>query len=172
APYRPELAVVCGAVYAGLNPKVVTSRITRRCYGVGVMYYFDEKIDPIELKTHQTDGIWCNNRFKPFVRKAQKVEVNECVTYPLYLTQEQVKENYSVSIYAIDGDPQRYTTAAGMSKLASISFPNPFKSSDPIGHKVDIEEKMYFGLNEIRAEVVVQGKKYTTTLRFDSGSSY
>ncbi|KAI8597442.1 hypothetical protein EDD21DRAFT_216855 [Dissophora ornata] len=71
APYKPEVAVVCGAVYAGLNPKVVTARITRRCYGIGVEKEFDENLDPIELKLHRTYGIMCNHRFKPFVKKAQ-----------------------------------------------------------------------------------------------------
>ncbi|KAI8597091.1 hypothetical protein EDD21DRAFT_447299 [Dissophora ornata] len=172
APYKPEVAVVCGAVYAGLNPMVVTARITRRCYGVGILSNFDEMIDPIELKYHWSNHIWCKNCFEPFVRKAQKVEVNECVVHSFIFTQDQVCTCYAVPIYAINGDPPRHTTAAGMSKLASISVPNPFKSSDPIGRKVAVEVKMYFGLNEIRAEVFLQGKTYTTTLRFDGGNSY
>ncbi|KAI8597095.1 hypothetical protein EDD21DRAFT_437731, partial [Dissophora ornata] len=172
APYRPELAVVCGAVYAGLNPKVVTSRITRRCYGIGMEDLFKKKIDPVKLKVHRIYGIMCTSRFKPFVRKAQKVEVDECVAHSLVAIKDYFSSDSSIDIYAIDGDPPRHTTAAGMSKLASISVPNPFKLSDPIGHMVTAEVKMYFGLNEIRAEAFVLGKKYTTTLRFDGGISY
>ncbi|KAI8597439.1 hypothetical protein EDD21DRAFT_418707 [Dissophora ornata] len=37
---------------------------------------------------------------------------------------------------------------------------------------VTAEVKMYFGLSEIKAEVFVQGEKYTTTLQFDGGNSY
>ncbi|KAI8597092.1 hypothetical protein EDD21DRAFT_386334 [Dissophora ornata] len=123
APYKPEAAVVCGAVYAGLNPKVITARITRRCYGIGMEDYFNENIDTIELKIFRKHGITCTDRFKPFVRKAQK---------------DQVCTYYSVPIYAINGDPPRHTTAAGMSKLATILIPNPFKSSDPIGRSVGV----------------------------------
>ncbi|KAF9344561.1 hypothetical protein BGX26_004226, partial [Mortierella sp. AD094] len=80
--------------------------------------------------------------------------------------------NRSVGIYATDGDPPRYVTDARVSELAQISIPNPFKPSDPLEHKVSIEMKMYFGLNEIRAEVFILGKKYFTTLKFDGGDSY
>ncbi|KAG0019852.1 Heat shock 70 kDa protein 12A [Entomortierella chlamydospora] len=130
APYKPEMAVVCGAVYAGLNPKIVTARVTRRCYGFGVMAKFEEGLDPIALRRERIDGAWCANRF------------------------------------ATDGYPPRYTTDAGVSKLARITFPTPFKSCDPLGHMVDVEMKIYFGLNEIKAEAIIQGKKYSTTLRF------
>ncbi|KAG0249069.1 hypothetical protein DFQ27_000396 [Actinomortierella ambigua] len=34
-PHRPEIAVVFGAVYAGMEPRKVTARVTRCCYGVG-----------------------------------------------------------------------------------------------------------------------------------------
>ncbi|KAI8594329.1 hypothetical protein EDD21DRAFT_428425 [Dissophora ornata] len=130
APYMPEVAVVCGAVYAGLNPKVVTSRITRRCCGIGMEDCFDEKIDPIELK-------------------------------------EEVKESYFVGIYAIDGDPPRYTLPLGCP-----SWPQ-FRSQILSSHRtqsgtqwVDVEERLYFGLSEISAEVLSKAKH--TPLLFGS----
>ncbi|KAF9372232.1 hypothetical protein BGX21_004863 [Mortierella sp. AD011] len=82
------------------------------------------------------------------------------------------EDDFAVGIYAIDGNPPRYITDFGVSKLAEISIPTPFKPSDPIGHKLDIVIKMYFGLNEIKGEGFVKGKKYSTTLKFDGGDSY
>ncbi|KAG0255140.1 Heat shock 70 kDa protein 12A, partial [Linnemannia exigua] len=52
-PYKPEVAVVCGAVYVGLNPKMVTARVSRRCYGISVMDRFEEGVDPIALKLYR-----------------------------------------------------------------------------------------------------------------------
>ncbi|KAG0311168.1 Heat shock 70 kDa protein 12A [Dissophora globulifera] len=92
APYKPEAAVVCGAVYVGLSPKTVTARVTRRCYGIKVMQRFEEGIDPITLKRFEING-------------------------------------------------------------------------------VNIEVKLFFGLSEIKAVGIVQGQKYFTRLRFDSGDS-
>ncbi|KAF9437615.1 Heat shock 70 kDa protein 12A [Entomortierella beljakovae] len=171
SPYKPEIAVVCGAVYAGLNPKIVTARITRRCYGANVNMPFEEGVDPLRLKADRFDGDWCKRRFSTFVRKGQKVQIDDVVTRTYNFT--KLKERYldnndfSVIIHAIDGDPPRYTSDPGVSRMASVKFPNPFKDEDPLGHKVKHEVKMYFGLNEIKLEVTIQGSKYSTTLRYE-----
>ncbi|KAF9991898.1 Heat shock 70 kDa protein 12A, partial [Entomortierella chlamydospora] len=172
APHKPEMAVVCGAVYAGLNPKIVTARVTRRCYGVGVNERFEEGVDPISFKIMKPDGARCKNRFSTFVRKGQKVQVDECVTNSYHFTKSDSTSNFSINIYAIDGYPPRYTTDYGVSKLAEISIPDPFNPWDSIGHKVDCIVKMYFGLNEIKVRGFTQGKEYSTILRFDGGDSY
>ncbi|KAG0019855.1 hypothetical protein BGZ80_005180 [Entomortierella chlamydospora] len=172
APYKPEMAVVCGAVYVGLSPKTVAARVTRRCYGINIMEPFVDGVDPISSWYMGSDGIWCNTRFGTFVRKGQKVEVDECVTKPYVFTKEiTTTGNCSIDIYAVDGNPTRYVTSPGVSKLGTIKVSNPFKSSDPIGHKVNVTVKMYFGLSEIKAEAFILGKKYFTTLKFDDGDS-
>ncbi|KAF9170545.1 Heat shock 70 kDa protein 12A [Mortierella sp. AD011] len=172
APYKPEMAVVCGAVYAGLNPKKVTTRVSRRCYGVGVNQKFEKGVDPNSFKIMRPDGPRCTNRFSTFVRKGQKVQVDECVTNSYSVTKLHVMTKLSVKIYAIDGYPPRYITDAGVSELAEISVSNPFKSSDPFGHKVSIVVKMYFGLNEIKVRGFIEGEEHSTVLRFDGADSY
>ncbi|KAG0309718.1 hypothetical protein BGZ99_000795 [Dissophora globulifera] len=140
APYKPEAAVVCGAVYVGLSPKTVTARVTRRCYGVRALMKFVEGVDPVRLKRYRVEG--------------QTVqEAGEC----------------SIYVYAIDGEPPRYTT--GISESAYITVPDPFKPSDSRGHEVEIEIKLFFGLGEIKVVGIVQGKQYHTRLRFDGGDS-
>lgn len=135
-PYKPEIAVVCGAVYVGLNPKMVTARVSRRCYGISVMEKFQDGLDPIELKVNMVNGVFCKDRFSVFVKKDQKVKVNECVSR-LYSVPKQ--DSYdtgacSLRIYAINGQPPRYST--GLPELAEILLPGPFKSSDPVQHTV------------------------------------
>lgn len=138
APYKPEMAVVCGAVYVGLNPRTVTARVTRRCYGVGVLAEFMEGIDPIALKRCMIGEIFCTDRFSTCVRKGQLVQMNECVTHLYYFTKKSTNDSEAValSIYTIDGEPPRYVT--GISESAYISIPSPFKISDPVGHKVNM----------------------------------
>ncbi|KAG0319556.1 Heat shock 70 kDa protein 12A [Dissophora globulifera] len=171
APYKPEIAVVCGAVYVGLNPKTVTARVTRRCYGTNVHQRFEEGIDPIELRRSLTAGIRCIQRFSTLMKRGQLVQMNECVTHTFYYTKESTfkPEDYSFNIYTIDGEPPRYTT--GISTSAYISFPSPFKLSDPLGHMVEIEVKLYFGLSEIKVVGIIQGKEYFTRLQFDGEDS-
>ncbi|KAF9435691.1 Heat shock 70 kDa protein 12A [Entomortierella beljakovae] len=172
SPYKPEIAVVCGAVYAGLNPKTVTARITRRCYGANVNLPFESGIDNVDHKWERIDGLWCKNRFSTFVRKGQKVEVDECVIRSYWFTKLKDQFSYSVVIHAIDGEPPRYVTDPGVSSLAEILIPYPFKESDPFGHKIEHQVMMYFGLSEIKVDVFIQGSKYSTTLKFDGGDSY
>lgn len=208
APYKPEVAVVCGAVYVGLNPKMVTARVSRRCYGVCVLDHFQQGVDPIALKVHQIDGEYCKDRFSVFVKKDQKVQVNECVTRDYHVIKQHSFDTgaCSVRIYAINGQPPRYTT--GLIELAEILLPGPFSSFHQvatkvfsisfytflcvyfdcgefwiyfllltismysIGAQISIRMKMYFGLNEIKAVASIQGKEYSTTLRFADGDSY
>ncbi|KAG0311166.1 Heat shock 70 kDa protein 12A [Dissophora globulifera] len=171
APYKPEVAVVCGAVYVGLNPKTVTARVTRRCYGVGVHVPFQEGVDPEKLKRHMIEGIRCIDHFSIMIGKGQLVQMNECITDTYIFTKQSATDfrDRSLYIYAIDGLPPRYVT--GISEAAYILVPNPFKPSDPPGHEVTIELKLYFGLSEIKAVGTVQGNRYFTRLRFDGGDS-
>ncbi|KAF9437627.1 Heat shock 70 kDa protein 12A [Entomortierella beljakovae] len=167
SPNKPEMAVVCGAVYAGLTPKIVTSRVTRRCYGTSIMLPFEEGVDPPGFKKARVDGVWCDNRFRTFVTKGQRVKVDECVTHGYSFTHIPGLKDFCITVYSVDGEPVRYSTDDGANKLAVVSIPTPFKSTDPIGHKVLFDTKMYFGLNEIKVDVLIQGKKHSTTLRFD-----
>lgn len=80
-PPRGELAVVRGAVYFGLNPRMVTERVSRRTYGVETRMVFDARQDPQE-NCIQGDGgrLFCKQRFSTYVQKGQRVKVDECVS--------------------------------------------------------------------------------------------
>ncbi|KAF9273993.1 Heat shock 70 kDa protein 12A [Mortierella alpina] len=172
APHKPEVAVVCGAVYVGLSPKTVSARVSRRGYGIRCKMPFEEGVDPISLRRHTIDGVYCADRFSVFVTKGQKVRVKECVSHDYAVVKESSHDSgaFSVKIYAIDGGPPRYST--GLTRLAEILVPSPFKPSDAVASKIDVNVKMYFGLSEIKAEVIILGKRYFTTLRFEDGDSY
>ncbi|KAF9159923.1 Heat shock 70 kDa protein 12A [Actinomortierella ambigua] len=169
APYRPEIAVVSGAVYTAMNPKKVTARAIRRCYGIRVHDDFVAGIDPPHLMRNVLGKIVCKNRFSTFVEKGQLINVDECVTRWYSLTYRgdfDPSDSYVIAIYAIDGDPPRHVT--GHTELACISIPSPFKPTDSPGRKAHTTVKFYFGLSEIKVEAIVQGKPYATRLEFDS----
>ncbi|KAF9437626.1 Heat shock 70 kDa protein 12A [Entomortierella beljakovae] len=166
SPENPELAVVCGAVYAGLQPEKVTARFTRRCYGTDVLRPFEEGVDPSKFKLKRADGIWCSNRFTEFVEMGQKLRVNECISRPYYLKKIEKNQRYEISIFSIDGKPARYTTDPNVVKLGVIPIPSPFLRIHPIGHQIGFNLDMHFGLNEVKVEVVILEKKYSTTIEF------
>ncbi|KAF9437624.1 Heat shock 70 kDa protein 12A [Entomortierella beljakovae] len=167
SPYKPEMAVVCGAVYAGMNSGIVTSRVTRRCYGIALWLPFESGVDPIGLKQMVGLNPWCYDRFGTLVRKGENVKVDNCVNKTYSFMKAKHIEDWEVTLYSIDGDPPRYTTDDGVVKLANISVSDPFEASAPIGHKVKFDLKLYFGLNEIKVDVHSMGKKYSSTLKFE-----
>ncbi|KAF9912506.1 hypothetical protein EC991_010593 [Linnemannia zychae] len=174
-PPRLELAVVRGAVYAGLNPRVVTSRISRRCYGISSDQPFEEGKDPLTKRKFEANGVWCIDRFSPYVKRGQRVNIDECISREILLTNySEVPMDYRIAFYAADTDsePPRYTTDDGVSKLAEILIPYVHLPSSPFGYLVKVKVNMNFGMNEIKAEAVVGDKVYTTILPFDAVDVY
>ncbi|KAF9538534.1 hypothetical protein BGW38_009992, partial [Lunasporangiospora selenospora] len=131
-PPRPELAVVRGAVYAGLNPKAVTARISRRWYGITTTESFREGIDPESSRRNYSTGSKCVDRFSLMVKRGQRLEVGECVEFNGLLNKEQHSDAVTIPIFAFDGNdnPPDYTTSSGMFELAKLRFENPFSSTD------------------------------------------
>jgi molecular chaperone DnaK (HSP70) len=136
APNRPEIAVVFGAVYAGLNPRKVTARATRRCYGISVLEPFRVGIDPPELMKRRVDGLMCRDRFSKFVTKGQLVKMDECISHWYVLVYQGVEEarDFKISVYTIDGDPPQYVT--DLHESGYISIPSPFTTADLPGKNV------------------------------------
>ncbi|KAF9583238.1 hypothetical protein BGW38_009959, partial [Lunasporangiospora selenospora] len=170
-PHRPDLAVVRGAVYAGLNPKV-TARISRRWYGISTMQEFREGIDPESHRYNHSMGSRCNNRFSLMAKKGQRLEVDECVEVKGHFINERHLNFATISIHAFDGNdkPPDYTTSSGVFELAKFRFENPFSSTDEVKKEVII--KLYFGLSEIKATAKIDDKELTTNLHFDATDSY
>ncbi|KAF9356008.1 hypothetical protein BGX26_005836 [Mortierella sp. AD094] len=174
-PPRPELAVVRGAVCVGLNPRVVTARIARRSYGISSDQPFEKGRDPLAKRKFEVNGVWCMDRFTPFVKKGQKLNVDECISREFSFTKyTEAPEDYNIALYAadVDGDLPRYTTDAGVIKLADIPIPCPHPASARLGSIVKVKVIMNFGLNEIKAEADVGGKIYSTILQFDAVDTY
>ncbi|KAF9437621.1 Heat shock 70 kDa protein 12A [Entomortierella beljakovae] len=167
SPHKPEAAVVCGAVYAGLTPKIVTARITRRCYGLRMSMAFEHGLDSIYKREIVGKSELCKDRFHIVVRKGHKLSVDECVTVGSCVRKRAGNDGYSVNVFSIDGFPPRYTTDLGVVHLAKIPIPDPFLWSDPYGTEIDAKVNMYFGLSEIKVEVHILFAKHCTTLRFE-----
>jgi len=107
APNRPEMAVVYGAVYAGVDPKKITARATRRSYGVEVLFPFDRALDchRLDLMADLLGEAMCNDRLDAFVTKGHMIKMDECITRQYYLTKtgNNHSSGFVLPIFAIDG---------------------------------------------------------------------
>lgn len=174
-PPRGELAVVRGAVYFGLNPQIVTERVSRRTYGVETRMLFQEGIDPPEYAVMGGDGKrYCRQRFSVYVHKGQSVKVDECVSKNFVISYPNDTDS---DLFAFDGEgqPPRLTSHPLVRKVGNFPIRMPHLEGVKPGEKVNMTIKMYFGLTEIKIECIIRDKSFTFTSAFDasdaSGSS-
>ncbi|KAF9585711.1 Heat shock 70 kDa protein 12A [Lunasporangiospora selenospora] len=166
---RPELAVVRGAVYAALKPKIVTTRVSRQCYGIRINMRFREGIDgPLDRKEF-SHGSYCHNRFKCLVQKGQKVQTDECISTTI-MCRKGTSNDVLLPIYAFSGDGETpdFIHSKGMYRLADIRVKSAFSPSDPLDTKLEYQFKMFIGRNEIKSVVLLKGEEYAASIDFDS----
>lgn len=106
-PPRGELAVVRGAVYFGLNPQIVTERVSRRTYGVETRMLFQPGLDPEEYSVVGVDQKrYCRQRFSVYVQKGQSVKVDECVSKNFVISYPNDTDSGKLKLQ----DPRRITS--------------------------------------------------------------
>ncbi|RUS22480.1 hypothetical protein BC937DRAFT_88808 [Endogone sp. FLAS-F59071] len=166
-PPRGELAVVRGAVLAGLNPRIVTTRIPRYWYGIDTTTTFEEGVDPPEYKIVRADGsVRCDNRFSVYVKRGVALDIDNCVSKEFFA---YYPHHTTCTLYAADTEEQpRFTLSQGVRKVANFTIPMPALTGVREGEKVELTIKMYFGEVELRVEAVIKGKTYGTTCTFDA----
>ncbi|KAF9580397.1 hypothetical protein BGW38_002977 [Lunasporangiospora selenospora] len=176
-PPRPELAVVRGAVYVGMNPSVKT-RVARRCYGVGcsMPYLFEQDYEVRRRVAFDPHGPIVMGCCQWFVKRGQKIDVDECVTHEF----ESLKswhhgekcpmddKAFQTTIYSYDGagEPPRFTDSPGVRLLAHVRKENPFMLHEKFGSVAASRVKMNFGENELKAVCETRGKEYSARLDF------
>ncbi|KAF9100486.1 hypothetical protein BGX29_006535 [Mortierella sp. GBA35] len=168
-PQRPELAVVRGAVYAGLNTKTINMRVARRWYGVDANMPFEEGVDPESKKIISHDGhVRCKERFSVYVRPGQQIGVDECVSKE-YVTWSYPKGLDSPLYVCNSPNQPKYITDPGVQKIADFHIPMPEIPGAQPRTRVVFKLNLYFGLTEVRAEAVINGNTYTTICSFGGG---
>ncbi|KAF9934468.1 hypothetical protein FBU30_001961 [Linnemannia zychae] len=170
-PQRPELAVVRGAVYAGLNTKTINMRVARRWYGVDANMPFEEGVDPESKKIISHDGhVRCKERFSVYVRPGQQIGVDECVSKE-YVTWSYPKGLDSPLYVCNSPNQPKYITDPGVQKIADFHIPMPEIPGAQPRTRVVFKLNLYFGLTEVRAEAVINGNTYTTICSFGGGGN-
>ncbi|KAI7902034.1 uncharacterized protein BX663DRAFT_511512 [Cokeromyces recurvatus] len=171
-PPRGELAVVRGAVYFGLNPQIVTERVSRRTYGVETRMLFQEGIDPPEYAVMGADGKrYCRQRFSVYVHQGQSIKVDECVSKNFVISYPNDTDS---DLFAFDGEgqPPRLTSHPLVRKVGNFPIRMPHLEGVRAGEKVNMTIKMYFGLTEIKIECIIRDKSFIFTSSFEATDSY
>lgn len=136
-PPRAPMAVVRGAVYFGLNPRVITSRVSRRTYGINAGLPFDEKLDPASSRVIRPDGsIRCTSRFLVFVQKGDVLPVDHCIRERMFVYYGTMRAT-DIMLYATENDEEpRYFDQAGVHQVAAVSVPIPVLPHVVVGERI------------------------------------
>lgn len=149
-PSSPGFAVLSGAVYFGLEPRVIRSRCSRFTYGCGMSTEFDPKLDPETKKFWHTERKvdYCHQRFKVFVTAGDSVSIDNKITHIFSAHSSNQTKSY-FPIYTTPNKEVRYTDEDGVKKVGEIEVNMP-DTTGGINRKIKIT--MYFGRTEIEVE--------------------
>ena len=102
-PRRPQVSVIRGACMFGLNPRSITSRISKMTYGINTLTTFDPAKHPEEKKVVIEGEDFCEDVFDAFVRKGEAVGVDE-VHVKTYCPVRARQTVMRIIFYCTEGD--------------------------------------------------------------------
>lgn len=76
-PRRPQVSVIRGACMFGLNPRSITSRISKMTYGINTLTTFDPIKHSEEKKVVIEGEDFCEDVFDAFVKQNEAVSIDE-----------------------------------------------------------------------------------------------
>ena len=156
-PKQHTLAVSLGAIYFRRNPTVIKTRVMEASYGITSYFLFDEKVHDEEYAFRDPDTGWkkCKNVFSVFVKKGQKVTLNDPVVKVVFPYSKASLDAY-IPFYSTTDLSLRYTEDPQGKDIAekigslSIDCPNPEKL-DTKDRKLEVT--MDFSSTEVRVQV-------------------
>jgi len=166
-PVDPEIAVMYGAVYFGLNPNIWIDRVASRTYGKSVAKEFC--IGDPESKKIIEDGVkYCKDHFDIFVRKGDIVTAGKKVTRQ-YIPLTKDQKSRRVMLYSSTSDNPVFVDEPNVISHQSQDITRDDTRS---GKDWTIEVSMYFGETEIKVEITDFDTGLTKVLKLDFRYKY
>ncbi|XP_031604821.2 heat shock 70 kDa protein 12A-like [Oreochromis aureus] len=164
-PFRPQEAIVNGAVMLGKNPALVASRKSVFMYG----FADSEKFDPSKHKKEKTFVVqgeeFCGDIFRKLVEKGEDVDWDE--TRELTFNVLEAKEYHAhvrIRIYRTERRNPLYVDEEGLEEVASLIVRMPTTR----GRKHEVKLNIKFGSTEITVTGtgLVYGSKESAMIDF------
>ncbi|XP_015717072.1 heat shock 70 kDa protein 12B-like [Coturnix japonica] len=164
-PLEAQLAIAKGAVLFGINPEVVTSRISARTYGLRVSREFDPAIHDIRnRRVSKADGyVYCKGLFRKLVEVGESVSINEVVHYDFTPT-EPDQTSALFAFYSTEKQDAMYVDEEGLELVGSCTVPMP---DTKLGGKRKLNLDIKFGLTEIKATATDVTSKQSRIITID-----
>ncbi|XP_021236214.1 heat shock 70 kDa protein 12B-like [Numida meleagris] len=164
-PVEAQLAIAKGAVLFGINPKIVTSRISARTYGLSICREFDAAIHDIrKRRVSKADGyVYCEDLFKKLVEIGESVSINEVAQY-IFTPIEPDQTSALFAFYSTEKQDAQYVDEEGLELLGSCTVPMP---DTKLGKKRKLNLDIKFGLTEFKATATDMTSKQSRTITID-----
>ena len=147
-PRRPQVSVIRGACMFGLNPRSITSRISKMTYGINTLTTFDPTKHPEEKKVVIEGEDFCEDVFDAFVKRGEAVGIDE-VHVKTYCPVRARQTVMRIIFYCTERESANFVDDDCVKSLGelSIDIGRPFQSVDDKTVKVTL----LFGATHIYA---------------------
>ncbi|XP_027578521.1 heat shock 70 kDa protein 12A-like [Pipra filicauda] len=164
-PVEAQAAIAKGAVLFGVNPHLVTSRISAKTYGLKVNQIFDDAIhDACKQKVSKAGGyVYCTDLFRKLVGIGESVNINEVAHYDFSPTEPDQKDAYFV-FYCTEKQDAQYVDEEGIEQLGFCTVPMP---DTHLGTQRQLKMEIKFGLTEFKATCSDLTSKESRTVIID-----
>ena len=168
APKRPQVSVIRGACMFGLNPRLITSRIAKKTYGINTLTTFDPERHPEEKKVIIEGEDFCKDVFDAFVKKGESVGIDEIHT-KIYCPVRTKQTIMKIIFYATDSTDVEFVDEDGVSALGelNIDIGKPFQTVEDKTVKVTL----MFGSTNIKATATNKDSTQVRNCEFKFESS-
>jgi hypothetical protein len=120
-PRRPQVSVIRGACMFGLNPRSITSRISKKTYGINTLTTYDPDKHADEKKVVIEGEDFCEDVFDSFVRKGDAVGIDE-VHVKTYCPVRARQTVMRIIFYCSDKETVTFIDDDGVEKLGELSI--------------------------------------------------
>ncbi|XP_018545955.1 heat shock 70 kDa protein 12A-like [Lates calcarifer] len=168
-PFRPQEAVVKGAVKFGRNPEVVASRKSAFTYGIATCEEFDESRHKAEKKFTADGCEMCQDIFMKLVEIDENVGWNETREHILYPVEaDQIAMGFR--FYRTERTNPKYVDEWGLDDVGSFTVSMPDTRG---GRARRVRLEIMFGSTEIAATAtdIVSGGKESIRIDFMTKAS-
>jgi molecular chaperone DnaK (HSP70) len=147
-PRRPQVSVIRGACMFGLNPRSITSRISKMTYGINTLTTFDPAKHPEEKKVVIESEDFCEDVFDAFVKRGEAVGIDE-VHVKTYCPVRSRQTVMRIIFYCTEKEAPGFVDDDEVKQLGelSVDIGRPFQSVDDKTVKVTL----VFGATNIYA---------------------
>ncbi|XP_014885413.1 heat shock 70 kDa protein 12A-like [Poecilia latipinna] len=162
-PFKPQEAIVKGAVEFGRNKGVVASRKNPFTYGLGISQRFDKFRHRDDKKYTNKDGVWCRDIFMKLVDVGEDVRWNETREHILYPV-EAAEKAMSFSFYRTKKKHVTYIDESDTEEIGSLVVESP---DTTFGLDREIRLKIKFGFTEMTATGTDRESGSTQTIKLN-----